>query len=224
MPDPDLTALVRNRTLSPEMAATLAAAAEEQRSLLFVAIPRMAGKTTTMRAALEYAPAGTLLHALSEEHGPSLGIPAEPDGGYLVMSEIAQTPFPDYLWGEPVRQVFSAVERGFALATALHAGGIEEAFEVITGANAVPDEDAGRIDLVVYIRSLGPDWRNPQRRVVATMHEVDGVAGGRPQSRLLHHWIEDQDRFERAEPSGSIGSRGADIERHVRQFRQAATD
>lgn len=51
-----IVGLVANRTLSPEMAATLAAAAEERRSLLFVAIPRMAGKSTLMRAVLRYAP------------------------------------------------------------------------------------------------------------------------------------------------------------------------
>ena len=41
-----LADLVTNRTMSPEMAATLAAAAEERRSLLAVAIPRGAGKST----------------------------------------------------------------------------------------------------------------------------------------------------------------------------------
>src|SRR5437773_7418979 len=100
----DLADLVRNGTLSPHMAATLATAAEERRSLLVAAIPQNAGKTTTMLATLRYAPAGTPVHFLSAASGPSLGIPTRPEG-YLVLLEISHAPMPEYLWGEPVRQV-----------------------------------------------------------------------------------------------------------------------
>ena len=60
-----------------------------------------------------------------------------------------------------MRRVFAALERGFSLATALHAPGIDEAFEVICGQNGVPDADAGRLDLAVYIATVGDDWRAP---------------------------------------------------------------
>ena len=197
MPELSLADLVANRTLSPAMAATLSIAAEERRSFLFVAIPRMAGKTTTMTATLEHAPAGTALHELSLEAGPSLGIPSARDGGYLVMHEIAETPFPHYLGGEPVRQVFAALrDGGLRLATALHAGSVEEAFRVIVDSNGVPAEDAAQIDIATYIRSLGPDWRNPRRRVVGSMREVVGVEGGRVRTSELHRWDEESDRFE----------------------------
>ena len=221
-PELDLAELVRNRSMGPRMAATLAVAAQERRSLLFVALPRMPGKTTTMRATLAHAPAGTPLHALSGALGPSLGIPERADGGYLVMSEIAQTPFADYLWGAPVRQVFRALGDGFALATALHAPGIEEAFAVVCGRNAVPDEDASRLDLMVYMRSLGRDWSAPTRRVVAEIHEVERVVGGRPRARLLHRWLESEDRFEAVEPPQRIGSRGGDMARYVHEFEAVA--
>ena len=188
--------LVANRMMSPEMAASLAVAAEERRCLLFIAIPRLAGKTTTMLATLAHAPEGTPIHELSLEAGPSLGIPDPPDGGYLVMHEIAQTPFPTYLWGQPVRSAFAALRGGeLRLATALHAGGVEEAFAVIA-ANAVPDEDAAQIDVAVYIRSLGPDWQNPTRRVVEGVHEIAAVEGGRVRTTVLHRWDEASDRFE----------------------------
>ena len=197
MPGPSLADLVANRTLSPTMAATLSIAAEERRSLLFVAIPRMAGKTTTMMATLEHAPACTALHELSLAAGPSLGIPSPGDGGYLVMHEIAETPFPHYLWGEPVRQVFAALrDSDLRLATALHAGSVEAAFRVIVDSNGVPAEEAAQIDIATYIRSLGPDWQNPTRRVVESMHEVVGVEGGRVRTSELHRWDEQSDRFE----------------------------
>lgn len=212
-----LADLVRNRTMSPAMAATLAVAAEERRSMLFVAIPRMAGKTTVMRAALACAPPGTAFHHLSRSAGPGLGIPPAPDGGYLVMSEISDIGFPEYLWGHEVRLVFEALDGGgLSLATSLHAGSLEEAFEVIAGHNAVPDRHAARIDLVVYIRSLGY-WDEPTRRAVASIHEVEGVTGGRPAARLLHCWVEAGDRFEAVQEPARVGT-AATLAHHLLEF------
>jgi hypothetical protein len=221
-PELTLADLVRNRTMSPEMAATLATAAEERRSLLSVAIPRMAGKSTVTRAALPYAPPGTPMHQLSEADGPGLGIPAAPDGGYLLMSEISQAPMAAYLWGEPVRTVFRALAGGgFSLATALHAGGLEEAFAVITAENGVPDEHAAYLDLMLYIRSLG-DWRSPSRRAVAAIYEIENVVRGKPQARLLHRWDEAHDRFELVEQPRRIGGAGDALECHTRHFQKVS--
>lgn len=200
-----LADLVKNRTMSPEMAVTLAVAAEERRSMLFVAIPRLAGKSTVMQAVLQYAPPGTPFHALSRARGRGLGIPSVGDGGYLVVSEISPAGFEDYLWDADVRRVFAALGSGFSLATALHAGGVDQAFEVITRHNGVPDEQAARLDLVIYLRSIGP-WHRPTRRVVAEIHEVDGVHEGRPEARLLHRWSEPDDHFEVVAPAHRIGT------------------
>lgn len=215
-----LTDLVGNRTLSPDMAVTLAAAVEERRSLLFVAIPRMAGKSTVMRAALQYAPTGMPLHILSASSGRGLGIPDAGDGGYLVVSEISPAGFDDYLWGADALRVFAAVGRGFSLVTALHAPGVEEAFEVITRYNGVPDNEAACIDLVVYIRSLGR-WFDPQRRVVAAIHEINGVKSGRPDARLLHRWDERADRFEMVEAAIRVGTLSPNVGRYREEFGKA---
>lgn len=222
MPELTLTDLVRNSTMSPAIAATIATAAAERRSLLVFAIPRLAGKTTTLRAALEYAPAGTAVHDLSKDHGPGLGIPEQADGGYLFVSEIAETPFPDYLWGEPVSRVFEALGRGFSLATALHAPGIDEAFSQICDGNGISDELASQIDLAVYIRSLGPDWREPTARRVAAVHEVQGVTGGVPQTRYLYAWDDRNDGFETVESPTRIGTAGGDFDRFLEEFARAA--
>ncbi|MBM3141184.1 MAG: hypothetical protein FJZ92_13515 [Chloroflexi bacterium] len=224
MPEITLADLVRNGTMSPAIAATLVTAASERRSLITIAIPRLAGKTTTMMATLAYAPAGTALHELSEDHGPSLGIPERGDGGYLIMSEIAQTPFPHYLWGDPVRRVFGALERGFSLATALHAPGAREAFEIICRENAVPDAHAARLDLAVYIRTLGDDWRNPTGRRVTTVHEVNGVRDGKPALRLLHRWVELGGRFEDVEPPLRIGAGTAELASRRTEFERVAAE
>lgn len=197
-----LTNLVENRTMSPGMAALLAAAAEERRSLLNVAIPRGAGKSTVMDAVLEHRADGTPVYALGTRHGDSLGIPeAGEPAGFFSWSEIAKHPVTDsYLWGEPVRQMFEAARtHGHAIATALHADGVESAFGVIAE-NEVTDEQASLIDIVSYIRSIGP-WDNPERRAIAAMYEVDRVENGVPTARLLHRWLEESDTFEAvAEP------------------------
>ncbi len=207
MADLTLNDLVANRTMSAEMAATLACAADERRSMLFVAIPRMAGKSTVMRAALRHVPDGTPIHGLGRSQGRQLGIPERADGGYLTMSEIAEGGhFDDYLFGVEVQTVFAALERGFSLATALHAPGLDEAFEVVRG-HGVPDALASRIELVAYIRSIG-HWSNPERRVLARVWEVDSVADGIVSARLLHRWVEADDRFEALEDATGIGVGG----------------
>lgn len=217
VPPLSLDDLVRNRTLAPEMAATLVAAVAERRGLLVAAIPRMAGKTTTMLAALRAADAP--LHVLSTDRGPSLGIPPEVDGGYLVLSEIARAPFAEYLWGAPVRHAFEAVRGGgFGLAAALHASGVEEAFDIVTRGNRVPDADAARLEVMVYIRTFGRNWQAPERRVVAAVYEIVGVTDGLPDARLLHHWDEATDRFAVDAAPVRIGTAGGELERARARF------
>ena len=206
MPELTLADLVRNETMSPSIAATLAVAAEERRSILVIAIPRHAGKTTTMEATLAHTPADTAFHEMDTALGSDLGIPQTGDGGYLKMAEISQAPMTNYLWGEPVRQVFAALEGGFCLATALHAPGVDEAFEVICGQNAVPDDHAGRLDLAVYIATVGDDWQAPERRAIAEVREIDHVEGGRPVGRTLHRWDQESDTFEDVEAAMLIGA------------------
>ena len=218
-----LADLIANRTLGPDMAALLAAAVEERRSLLVVAIPRNAGKTTLMTAVLEERPDGVPLYMLGTRHGESLGIPT-PDApaGYLTMSEIAPHPVTDsYLWGPDVQRVFGAAHaRSHAIATALHADGIDSAFEVIAE-NGVPDEQASLIDVVGYIRLFGR-WQDPERRVVETIHEVDHVRDGEVVARLIHHWNEATDRFETADAPSSVSSET--YEHHLARFREVTGD
>ncbi len=222
MPELDLVDLVANRTMSPEVAATLATAAEQRRSFMVVAVPRLAGKSTVMEATLAHRPRGTPLHRLIEHPRDVDALPSLPDGGYLVVPEVSQGPMPGYIWGEPVRRVFSLLEGGYSLATSLHAPGIEDAFEQLTVANGVPDEQAAGVQLAVYLRTLGADWRNPTRRVVAEVHEVAGVSGGRPRATLLHHWDERADHFEQhALPSWLDGAANA-LDRRARALQRAA--
>ncbi len=218
-----LVDLIANRTISPGMAALLAAAAEERRSLLMVAIPRMAGKSTVMDAVLEHRTPDSPIYSLGTRHGDSLGIPdASEPAGYLALSEIAQHTVTDsYLWGAPVRQIFEAARTGgHAIATALHADGIESAFAVIAE-NEVTDEQASQIDVVAYIRSLG-HWETPTRRAIESLYEVDRVEAGAPIHRLIHRWDEPTDTFESVDELTLVASET--YRRHLATFEGAATD
>jgi hypothetical protein len=206
MPSLDLVALVRNRTMSPEMAGVLEATALERRSFLTVAIPRMAGKSTVMAAVLDRVPEGTAVRVLESHPRDLEALGSHPATGYLVIPEIA--PYeaaPGYIWGENVRRVFALLDSGYSLATALHAPGVNEAFAEICGANEVPDAHAAHLQLMIYIRSIGP-WATPERRVVAAVYELLGVTDGRPEARLLHRWDETTDRFEAVNSPIRLGS------------------
>lgn len=186
---------VTNRTMPQEIADLLRETAKAHRSFIVMAVPRLAGKTTTMHA------------MLAEQRGPVVTLGYDDDvvtalvprakTGYLVVPEISRGAHSaGYVWGEPVRQAFAGIATGASLATALHAPDPDEAFAMICRGCGVPDADAARIALVVYLRSLG-EWEQPTRRVVSTVHEIRGVTNGKPDARLLFRWDEATDRFER---------------------------
>jgi len=202
VPALSLADLVANGTMSAAMAATLQATARARQSFLVVAIPRLAGKSTVMAAMLAHAPPGAPRRTVGDDGVDIDALAVASRGGYLVIPEISEYPVtPGYIWGAPVRRAFGHAGEEVALATALHAPGADEAIEVVCRGNRVPDEQAARIALVVYIRSLGRDWQRPTGRRIATVHEIVSVREGRPDTRLLHRWDERADRFEAvAEP------------------------
>ncbi|MEE8369212.1 MAG: hypothetical protein V3S00_00420, partial [Dehalococcoidia bacterium] len=195
---PSIIELVRNGTLSAEMAALLWAAVDERRSFLSVAIPRLAGKTTVSNAILALLDPSVPVHRLSGDEAEMARLGTAATGGYLVVGEFSQAPVPSYIWGAPVRRVFETLEAGYSLATALHAPGLEETFDVICAGNGVSDQAASRIDLMLYIRRFGAGPETFWRRL-AEIHEVEDVERGRPRGRLLFRWVEEDDRFETVE-------------------------
>ena len=205
MPEhPTILDLIRNGTMSAEMAATLWAGMDERWSYVVVAIPRLAGKTTVGNALLELLPPDVPVHRLSGDEAEMARLKEAATGGYLVVGEFSQAPVSTYIWGAPVRRVFDAMNAGYSLATALHAPSLEETFDAICQGNGVADEHASRIKLMLYLRRFGdgPDmyWRRLDQ-----VHEIDRVESGRPVGRLLHRWVEDEDRFEAVEASRLLG-------------------
>ena len=216
---PTILGLIRNGTLSAPMAATLWAAVDRGVSFVVVAIPRLAGKTTTSNAVLSLLPPQVPVHRLSGDEEEMARLKEEATSGYLVVGEFSQAPVAHYIWGAPVRRVFDTMAAGYSLATALHAPGIEDTFAVICKENGVSDQDASRIGMMVYIRRFGdgPDdfWRR-----LAEVHEIDGVQNGRPIGRLLHKWVEEEDRFEEVQASHLLRGSEADLKERAGRLQE----
>ena len=211
MPELTIADLVRNGTMSAEMAATLWAAVDEQRSFLTVAIPRFAGKSTLSNAVLALRPPEVALHRYDGTPEMLERLRRERLGGYLVVAEFSKAPEPGYIWGEPVRRVFETLSAGYCLQAALHAAGVEETIRVLTEGNGVSDELASAIDLVLYIERFGDDHDTYWRRL-SEVYEVDAVESGAPSGRTLYRWIEGGDRFESVEAPRGFATDRADLE------------
>ena len=196
--------LVKNGTMNAEIAATLASITAQQHSFVVVAVPRFAGKSTVTDAMLHCVPTEVPVYRLSGEEAEMDRLKLTAGGGYLVVGEFSRGPVPGYIWGRPVRKVFETMRTGYSLSTALHAPSLEEAYAAICGANGVPDKDASRLTYAVYIRRMGDDEASFWRRI-DQVHEVDGVADGKPQGRMLFRWRETNDSFEQVEEPRLLG-------------------
>lgn len=181
--------------MSPEIATTLRDLARDRRSFIVVAVPRLAGKSTVLRAILAERPASSPVVTFAEDGEDVDELVKKSSGGYLVVPEITKSAaMPGYIWGAAVRRIFKAAKEDVSLAATLHAEGPDDAFAQICGGCGVPDEDASKLSFAVSLRSLGR-WEEPTRRVVQSVHEIQGVRDGKPRTRLLHHWDEQHDRF-----------------------------
>ena len=109
--------LIRNGTMTSGMAATMWAAMDRGLSMVVVAIPRFAGKTTTSNAILSLLPPETPVHQLSGEEAEMDELKEAATGGYLAVAEFSQGPVPRYIWGAPVRRVFDTMTAGYSLSS-----------------------------------------------------------------------------------------------------------
>ena len=221
MADLTLLDLVRNGTMNAGVAATLSAIAEEKRSFMVVAVPRFAGKSTVAVAILGFAPRSLPLHHLSGSEAEMEALGQHPDGGYLVVGEFSQAPVPTYIWGSPVRKVFQTLRAGFSLSVCLHAPTVEEAYAAVCRGNGVADEDASRISYMVYIERMGANLDDFWRRIAA-VYEIDRVAGGVPQARLLHRWRREDDRFEQLEHPRLLAMSGPALRQRAERIEELA--
>ena len=213
--------LIRNGTMSSHMAAVMWAAVDARLSIVVVAIPRLAGKTTTGNAILAMLPPDVPVHRLGADQTEVDRLKEAATGGYLVVPEFSQGPVPGYIWGEPVRRVFDAMTVGYSLVTSMHAPGLDETFHDICDGNGVTDDEASRINLMLYILRFGEDDDTFWRRV-SEIHEIDRVRDGKPEGRQLFSWVEPDDRFAPVEAPEFLRGAEADVERRRAMLEELA--
>jgi hypothetical protein len=222
MDDVTLAEMVRNGTMSAEMAAVIWAAVDEQVSFLTAAIPRFAGKTTTSEAALALRRPDVPLHRIDGSRAQTDRLAQERLGGYLVVAEFEQAPMPGYIWGEPVRRVFDTLSAGYSLQAVLHAGSVAEAISEVAHGNGVPDEQVAAFKLVLYIERFGT-YGNFWRRL-SDLYELKGVENGRPVGQSLFRWQAEGDRFERLAEPEQWGRDREDLKRRAEVFATLAKE
>jgi hypothetical protein len=168
--------LIHAGALDAQVAAFLTLATEARRSLIVVAEPHEAGKTTLLTALLDFLPAGTrpiYLRGWYERFAFLDTVPAAE--AYLLCNEISSH-LPTYMWGRGVRRVFEAAAHGYPLATTMHASSAELAFaQLLAYPLELPVDALCAIDLVIAL-DVGYINNKLARRVARVERVTPGTA------------------------------------------------
>lgn len=193
--------LIRNKTMSAEMAGLLWAGVNEKVSFLTAAVYRNAGKSTVAKAVLSLRPKNVSLHYASNNWQVTEKLlNVEKHGGYLVVDEFSDYDYPGYLWGDEIKHVFKMLKNDYSLQASLHAESAEDAILELTQKNQVSDDEASQIQLVIFIEMFGTSLSDAKRRVTQ-IYEVHRVEGGNPMGHLVYQWNIEDDSFELLEES-----------------------
>lgn len=193
--------LIKNGTMSADIAGLLWAAVDEKVSFLTAALYRNAGKSTVAKAVLSLRPKNVSLHYASNNWQVTEKLlNVEKHGGYLVVDEFSDYDYPGYLWGDEIKHVFKMLKNGYSLQASLHAESAEDAILELTQKNQVSDDEASQIQLVIFIEMFGTSLSDAKRRVTQ-IYEVHRVEGGNPMGHLVFQWNIEDDSFELLEES-----------------------
>ncbi len=176
---PSLSALelVANHTLDLSTVALLWLALERHSSLLVVAGPRLAGKTTVLEAVFDLV-SPLYQTAATRGHGEDFSIlqGTDPPRTYIKVNEISDH-LPRYLWGPPLIALFRELERGYGVVATMHAESPEEALDQLRAPPLdLPQAAVARIDLIVVLALLSQGDQQVRRLVsVNVMPLVTGT-------------------------------------------------
>ncbi len=191
--------LIKNNTLSSEVAGFLWEAVSDETSFLTSAVYQNAGKSTLSKAILELRKKDTPIHFVSENISVTEKLLSmEKPGGYLVVSEFNPVQVPGYIWGEKTQQVFEIAKKGYSLQGCIHAESAEEAIVELTRENGITDEDAALVKLVLFIEMHGTTPANAKRRL-SQVYEVHFVENKEPKGHTLFEWDKESDSFIKTE-------------------------
>jgi len=182
-PEPrSIVQLIRDGVLPSDVAAAIWALVARRASVVVVAGPSGAGKTTVATALLDLLPEATERMYLRGCYEPFafLDDPAVvPDRTTLLANEISPH-LPIYLWGPAVGRSLAAIGAGFQFLGTAHATSAEEFVGTLAGYPLrVPAADIARVHLVVVLAAWddGGIFRR-EARAIASLAPVDRPGGG----------------------------------------------
>lgn len=166
--------LIDLKTLDLELAAWLVSHVSRGASFIIGARPGNVGKTTTMRALLDFVP-GDLPFAIALS-GKVAGIDGSPR--CLISHELSDHDVPNYLWDQDLRDFFALSERGHVLVGNMHTDFLDETQSQICDGNDIPETHFRAVDLFIFIRIEGDS--SSTWRVIDSIHYSDGTAAHEP--------------------------------------------
>ena len=194
---PTLLELVRNNTLDLPLASLLWLIVEKRASIVGAAGPQLAGKTTLLAAALDFMPPvyeQVLTKGRHEDF--SFLDHTEPSTTYILVPELSDHT-PAYLWGDKVRTLFDALDRGYSMAAAIHADTPEQVLDMLSGAPVlVPGHLLHRVQFVANLR-LGYGDGGMVRRVglLSAVLRGNGNDQAVPDVVTVARWRPETDTF-----------------------------
>lgn len=164
-PEPhSLQWLIKQGSIAVREAAFLSLAIEARRTLIVTAESPQAGKTTLLTALLDYLPQDIDAYFVRGRYERfAFVLDADPQRSYILCNEISRH-LPTYLWGRGVRILFTALERGFPMATTMHASsGVDALARLRSYPLELNDRQLGEIDLIATIEMEHIDHRLTRR-------------------------------------------------------------
>ena len=195
---PTLLDLVRNNTLDLTLASLLWLIVERKASIVAAAGPQLAGKTTLITAALDFMPTEyrqVLTRGRDEDF--SFLDQTDPSVTYALVPELSDHT-PAYLWGDSVRTLFDALDRGYSMMATIHADTPQQVLDMLSGPPAlVPGHLLHHVGFVANL-SLSYGERDMTRRLglLSTVTRSDGTARAVPDIVTLARWFPQTDSFD----------------------------
>ncbi len=166
--------VVNSGTIDFKLAGLLWLLMEHRASVLVAAGPIFAGKTTVLKALLDFLPPGIQrvpFRGYDEDFKFSNNY--KPDKTYLVSEEISNHSY-EYLWGYQVIKAFELLPKGYALGSTMHARNVREVAYVLHGILNVPLPLIAGLGVVVTLQATrGRSYDDEPVRRVDTVSIID---------------------------------------------------
>ena len=166
--------LLAAKTLDLDLAAYLMARISRGASFMVGAVPGGAGKTTVMCALLNFVPADVTLIAATPEAVRDASEKAASGPSCYVCHEIGSGSYFAYLWSDALRDYCRLSERGFMLATNLHADDLEQARDQVCRTNGVLADHFNKFELLIFMRVKGGYF--DAHRWIDLVYSSDGLS------------------------------------------------